>query len=63
MAEQLTVYEVGDRFATITKEGRAQVYQVSEHGHPVAVGPVTREYPPVSISVPSAPVHESDIVR
>lgn len=32
MAEQLTVYEVGDRFATVDGRGYARVYEVAPDG-------------------------------
>lgn len=32
MPEQLTVYEVGDRFATMAATGHARVYEVAEDG-------------------------------
>jgi hypothetical protein len=32
--ENLTVYEPGDRFATISTEGRARVWEVAEDGLP-----------------------------
>lgn len=33
MAEQLTVYEPGDRFATMGPKGLSAVYEVAEDGH------------------------------
>lgn len=32
MAEWLTVYEPGDRFATTTDEGRVRIYEVHQDG-------------------------------
>lgn len=32
MAEQLTVYTVGDRFATMATDGHARVYEVAADG-------------------------------
>ncbi|WP_353107794.1 hypothetical protein [Gordonia sp. (in: high G+C Gram-positive bacteria)] len=37
MTEQLTVYEAGERFATISRTGRAVVYEVSASGRAVDV--------------------------
>lgn len=34
MPEALVVYEVGERFATITRDGRAAVWEVDEGGRP-----------------------------
>ena len=35
MAETLLVYEVGDRFATITRAGKATIWEVDNTGRPV----------------------------
>lgn len=36
MTEQLTIYEVGERFGTISRDGVASVYEVSTDGCAVA---------------------------
>ena len=38
MAEQLTVYEVGERFATVSRGGEAFVYEVAWDGHAYVTG-------------------------
>lgn len=38
MSAQLTVYEVGDRFATMTREGEARVYEVAPDGRAYVCG-------------------------
>jgi len=42
MAEELTIYEVGDRFATITRAGKVVIWQVDLNGTlfeaPVPIG-------------------------
>lgn len=38
MAEQLTVYEPGDRFATMTAKGHACVYEVADDGRAYVAG-------------------------
>lgn len=38
MAEQLTVYEAGDRFATMNAAGEARVYQVAADGRAYVQG-------------------------
>ena len=35
MAEDLMIYEVGDRFATITEAGWTVVWEIGEDGEPV----------------------------
>ena len=38
MAEQLTIYEPGDRFATMSREGKALVYEVAPDGRAYVSG-------------------------
>ena len=38
MAEQLTVYEVGERFATMSPSGEAFVYEVARNGRAYVAG-------------------------
>lgn len=38
MAEQLTFYEVGDRFATVSPTGEARVYEVAWDGRAYVSG-------------------------
>lgn len=38
MAEQLTVYEPGDRFATVSHDGAAHVYEVAPDGRAYVSG-------------------------
>ena len=38
MAEQLTVYEVGERFATMSRGGEAFVYEVAPDGRAYVAG-------------------------
>lgn len=38
MAEQLTVYGPGERFATVARDGKASVYEVTEDGRAYICG-------------------------
>ena len=42
MAERLVFFSIGDRFATMTKDGRVQIWEVDEQGIPREAEPLNQ---------------------
>ena len=67
VAEQLTVHEVGERFATMSPSGEAFVYEVAWDGHAYVAGYLpappnaTGEGGVVSAHVPASEIETSPI--